>query len=155
MPGLPVLNPPIVDVQPPQCPVPPTAAEIAAELKKDAAFIASLKGADGAPGKDGVNGKDGQTPELDLDDLAHRVADVLLQDASFVALTKGDTGAPGKDGTDAQQPDIDTLLTDLEKRLPPLRIQTLNPDGSIRDDVLARLGDLVRLRALVVKAEGQ
>jgi len=60
----------------------------------------------------------------------------------------GPQGPPGKDGAPC---DYEALV----KRLPPIRIQTLNQDGTVHQDAEARLGDLVRLLPLIVKPEGE
>lgn len=51
--------------------------------------------------------------------------------------------------------DIDALVDVAAGKLPPLRIQTLNPDGSVHQDVQARLGDLVKLKPVIVQSSGE
>jgi S1-C subfamily serine protease len=82
----------------------------------------------------------------------------------LVAVTPepGPPGKDGRDGVDGKDGEI-PLMTLKEivadevaakmAELPPLRIQTLKPDGTIHQDVEARLGDLIRLKPVIVSGE--
>jgi hypothetical protein len=84
-------------------------------------------------------GPPGEAPDINV--LIAGIADYLKNDVDFIAACKGD---PGSDAN------IDI------NNLPPIRIQTLDPNGDVRQDVDARLGDLVRLKPIViVQSEGQ
>lgn len=65
---------------------------------------------------------------------------------------QGEPGPPGPPGANGSTPTIDykALAAELAKQLPPIRIQTLNLDGSVHQDVTARLGDLIRLKPIKV-----
>ena len=67
----------------------------------------------------------------------------------------GPQGPPGPAGSPGETPqiDYDALADAIAKKLPPIRIQTLNLDGSVHQDATARLGDLIKLRPIVVKRE--
>lgn len=85
-------------------------AEVAAQIKADEAYRASLKGDQGQPGRDGADGKDA-APEA--------VYEVLKADEEFVSRLKGERGEkgePGKDGTDGRDgadADPDVVLSKL------------------------------------------
>lgn len=64
---------------------------------------------------------------------------------------QGLAGVPGKDA----HVDYRAVADAVAKALPAIRLQTLNPDGSIRQTADARLGDLVRLKPLAVNAEAK
>jgi len=66
---------------------------------------------------------------------------------------KGDKGDRGEKGDPGDCPDIDEIMAAAVAKLPPLRIQTLNPDGTVHQDVEARLGDLIKLRPVTISGE--
>jgi len=91
-----------------------------------------------------------------IDQLARQAAriDALEKQLALVQATAGPPGAPGKDGAAGPAgptgpPGMPAALDSL----PPIRIQTLNPDGTVHQDAQARLGDLIRLKPIAVKAE--
>jgi len=150
----PAVCPPDVQV----APIPPEIdyQRVVQELMANSEFMAHTKGQVGPSGKDGANGRDGRdgtAGEVTAEHLAVMAAAIiekLKQDAEFIAATTGQAGKDGKDGQDGipGQPGADGII-DLST-LPPIRIQTLNQDGSVYQDVQARLGDLLRLKPVIV-----
>jgi len=172
----------VVETEPPEPPEPAEPAELDLDalvqrIKADPDLMAELRGPAGEagpPGPAGPAGQDGAQAELDFDLLTERIAALLAADETFQAAARGEAGPPGpagqagppgpageagptgpsgpagQDGAAAEPVDP----AELAEQLPPLRIQTLNPDGSVHDDVEARLGDLVRLRSLSVRKAG-
>jgi hypothetical protein len=76
---------------------------------------------------------------------------------------KGDRGERGEQGPPGDPSPTPALMLTFASRLEqvealqlkladelakPLRIQTLNPDGTVHQDVSARLGDMVRLKPI-------
>ncbi len=93
-----------------------------------------------------------------LDKIEARLAAIKIQPGPPGLPGKdGKDGTPGRDGKDAElQPiNVDDLAKEVAKKLPPIRIRTLNLDGSIHQEVQARLGDLVILKPIAVKAEAK
>ena len=66
---------------------------------------------------------------------------------------RGPAGPKGDKGDPGECPDIEAIVAAAVAELPPLRIQTLNPDGTVHQDVEARLGDLIKLRPVIVSGE--
>jgi len=131
---LPVKRPdkPVVVPNDPPVPDEPCAGitALTAEIASLRAEIQSLKLKSGPPGKEGPPGLQGPQGEKGERGSVGPAGPV------------GPQGPPGQTGP--QGPPIDI------KSLPPLRIQTLNPDGSVRQDVEARLGDLIRIQPVIV-----
>ncbi len=166
VPQMPAQPPPIPLPLPPTVEQPPPpencvtsgqlAAAIAALQVKIDAIKAQpgLEGPAGTQGLPGPPGQDGAAAQVDVVAVAAAVVQVLKQDAEFIAACKGAAGPSGSPGADAVV-DLPALVAAVEAKLKPFRFISLNLDGSVRDDVLARLGDIVKIRPVIVKAEGK
>lgn len=97
-------------------------------------------------------------PATDLTGVLAAIEELRLKIESL-ELTPGPQGQPGKDGaTDPTGPQGPAGMPGKDatydpSQLPPLRIQTLNPDGTVHQDVTARLGDLIRLKPVIVSGD--
>jgi hypothetical protein len=79
--------------------------------------------------------------------LVKRVEDL----ERFIQCSRGEpgpAGPPGPPGPPGTSPDPAALAG----QLPPIRIQTLNPNGTVYQSAEARLGDLIRLRSVPTPA---
>lgn len=105
----------------------------------------------------------GPTPSEEIAKLqeAHAVlsAEVAALNARVAILEKTGpvAGPPGPPGPAGPSVDVSKLAAAVASAvtLPPLRIQTLKVDGSVHQEVAARLGDLVKLKPIPVQAEGK
>lgn len=107
-------------------PMCPTAAEVAAKLKDDPEFMASIKGLPGAPGErgeagpagtpgpPGQPGRDGQNAQLTPEHIAAMTAAIiqtLKTDSAFLEAVKGE---PGEAGAIPQLGDLMARIEALE-----------------------------------------
>lgn len=124
----------------PSTPIPENDA-LLAEIAAIRLRVASLEGKPGRIGPPGMDGAQG--PKGD----------------------RGERGPPGPAGQPGEPSPTPALVLDLQSRIEhyeavqqriidelakPLRIQTLNLDGTVHQDVQARLGDLVKLKPVIV-----
>lgn len=109
-------------------------------------------------------------PDPEITSLKERVGKLETELAGLrltpvIPGPPGPQGPPGRDGAmgPAGPPgapatvDTQALAVAISKALPPIRLQTLNPDGTVHQQADARLGDLVRIKPIIVtnKAGGK
>jgi tetrahydromethanopterin S-methyltransferase subunit G len=120
------------------------------------AKIDQIKGVAGPPGEKGEKGDKGDTGaaatttaektdlsgvESKLDKIAEKLQPATVDLTAILArLEKLENTKPAA---------VDT------SSIPPIRIQTLNIDGTVHQDVQARLGDLIKLEPIPVKTEAK
>jgi hypothetical protein len=88
-------------------PFAPSAEEVAADLRSDPAFVASITPLPGLPGPAGRDGKDGVSPGaaevagevVDNPALVPAILDGIKRDPALSAALKGDEGKPGRQGS--------------------------------------------------------
>ena len=117
--------------------------------------IKGEKGDQGPPGEQGPPGPKGDPGEVSNEQLAAIVVAIKEELAKDESL-RGPQGVPGPPGPQGPpgtgaNVDMDQLVEEVIRRLPPIQPQWIDNDGNVIDSATVRLGETMPLRIEIIK----